>query len=392
MALPPVLYQMNKLLSYLKGDKVLWMVVILLSAISILVVYSSSNALAQKFKGGNTEAYLFKHAAIIFMGLVIMFLTGKFNYIYFSRLSQIGLFIAIPLLLFTLFKGVSAGEANRWLEIPGTGLTFQTSDFAKLALIIYVARALTVYQEQLNDIKVIFKYILIPIGIICALIFPANFSTAALLFLTCLLIMFTGRVPVKIISIIIGICLLVAVLIGTVIYIKPDLMRRGATWKARIENFINGDSQSNYQSEQAKIAVARGGPVGVGPGNSTQRNFLPQAASDFIFAILIEEYGSITGLFLLFLYLILFFRGIKILRETDKTFGGLLAVGLSFSLVFQAMINMAVAVNLLPVTGQPLPLISMGGTSIWFTSISLGIILSVSRDIYDKEKPASEIE
>lgn len=379
-----------KLTNYIKGDRVIWMVVLLLTIVSILVVYSSSNALAHKSKGGNTEYFLIKHGLICLIGFVIMYAVHKVNYKIFSRLSQIGLFISVPLLIFTLLKGVSAGEANRWLPIPGIGLTFQTSDFAKLALIVYVARVLTIKQDQLNDFKVILKSILLPVSIICALIFPANFSTAALIFLTCLLIMFVGRVPMKFIGIIVGSCLLVAVIGGSVIYVKPDIMRRGATWKARIENFIDGDSQSNYQSEQAKIAVARGFPFGVGPGNSTQRNFLPQAASDFIFAIIIEEYGLIIGLGLLFLYLILFFRSIRILRQAEKTFGGLLAVGLSFSLVFQAMINMAVAVNLFPVTGQPLPLVSMGGTSIWFTSIAIGIILSVSRQVYDKEEPQEE--
>jgi len=381
-----------KLNNYIKGDRVIWMVVFLLTIISVLVVYSSSNALAQKSKGGNTEYFLIKHGLICMMGFVIMYLVHKFNYKIFSRLSQVGLILSIPLLLFTLLKGVSAGEANRWLEIPGIGLTFQTSDFAKLALIVYVARMLTVKQDQLGDFKVILKSIILPVSIICALIFPANFSTAALIFFTCLLIMFVGRVPIKFIAAIIGSCMLVAVIGGTVIYVKPDIMRRGATWKARIENFINGDSQSNYQSEQAKIAVARGYVFGVGPGNSTQRNFLPQAASDFIFAIIIEEYGTLMGLTLLFLYLILFFRAIRILRKAEKTFGGLLAVGLSFSLVFQAMINMAVAVNLFPVTGQPLPLVSMGGTSIWFTSIAIGIILSVSREVYDTKEEELEPE
>src|SRR6201997_1897970 len=375
-----------KLNNYIKDDRVIWVVVFLLTIISILVVYSSSNALAQKSKGGNTEYFLIKHGLICMMGFVIMYLVHKFNYKIFSRLSQVGLIASIPLLLFTLLKGVSAGEANRWLEIPGIGLTFQTSDFAKLALIVYVARMLTVKQDQLKDFKVILKSIILPVSIICALIFPANFSTAALIFFTCLLIMFVGRVPLKFIGIIIGSCMLVGIIGGTVIYVKPDIMRRGATWKARIENFVNGDSQSNYQSEQAKIAVARGYGFGVGPGNSTQRNFLPQAASDFIFAIIIEEYGTLMGLTLLFLYLILFFRAIRILRKAEKTFGGLLAIGLSFSLVFQAMINMAVAVNLFPVTGQPLPLVSMGGTSIWFTSIAIGIILSVSREVYDTEE------
>lgn len=379
-----------KLLNYIKGDRVIWMVVFLLSIISVLVVYSSSNALAQKFKGGNTEAYLIKHVMIIGMGFLIMYFVHKFNYKYFSRISQIAFFLAIPLLLFTLLKGVSAGEASRWLEIPGIGLTFQTSDFAKLALIIYVARMLSVKQDQLGDFKVILRSILLPVGIICLLIFPANFSTAALLALTCLLIMYVGRVPLKYILYVIGSGVLFLMIVVFLIYNFPNAIPRGKTWKARIENFIKDDAQNNYQAEQAKIAVAKGGPLGMGPGNSTQRNFLPQAASDFIYAIIIEEYGSVTGLSLLFLYMILFFRGIKILRETDKTFGGLLAVGLSFSLVFQALINMAVAVNLFPVTGQPLPLVSMGGTSIWFTSIAIGVILSVSREVYNKDEIKEE--
>lgn len=367
----------------------IWMVVFLLSIVSILVVYSSSNALAQKFKAGNTEAYLIKHAGLIALGLVLMYFVHKLNYKYLSRISQVGYILSIPLLLFTLFKGVSAGEANRWLEIPGIGLTFQTSDFAKLALIVYVARVLTIKQDSLNDFKVILKSLLLPVAIICALIFPANFSTAALIFVTCLLIMFVGRVPLKFILAIVGTCIVGIVLFGTIIWYKPEIIKRGPTWRARIENFLVGDAQNNYQAEQAKIAVAKGGPFGVGPGNSTQKNFLPQSASDFIYAIIIEEYGSVIGIILLFLYLILLFRSIRILRSSEKTFGGLLAVGLSFSLVFQALINMAVAVNLFPVTGQPLPLVSMGGTSIWFTCVTIGVILSVSKDAVDK---ASEKE
>lgn len=382
---------MVKLFNYLKGDKVIWMVVLLLSIISVLVVYSSSNALAQKFKGGNTEAYLIKHAGLIALGFLLMYFVHKINYKYLSRVSQIAYIISIPLLLFTLLRGVSAGEANRWLEIPGIGLTFQTSDFAKLALIIYVARVLTLKQDQLGDIKVIFRSLLLPISIICLLIFPANFSTAALIFVTCLLIMFVGRVPLKFILGIVGACLVGAILFGTIIWYKPEIIKRGPTWKARIENFIKGDTQSNYQSEQAKIAVAKGGAFGVGPGNSTQKNFLPQSASDFVFAIIIEEYGSIIGLLLLFLYMILLFRSIRIMRNTEKTFGGLLAVGLSFSLVFQALINMAVAVNLFPVTGQPLPLISMGGTSIWFTCVTIGIIISVSKEADDNQSGKENI-
>ena len=362
------------------------MVVFLLSVISVLVVYSSSNALAQKNKGGDTEAYLLKHGVILILGFFIMYFIHNRNYKIFSKLAAFALALSVPLLLFTLIKGVKAGEASRWLEIPGTPLTFQTSDFAKLSLIIFVARTLALKQDELKDFSVIFKHLLLPIGMICILIFPANFSTSALIFITCLIIMFVGRVPVKFSVLIVGICFCFLLLVGTIIFVKPELIPRGATWKARIENFMKNDSQSNYQAEQAKIAVAKGGTLGLGPGNSTQRNFLPQAASDFIYAIIIEEYGSIVGLFLLFLYMILFFRSIKILRSTDKIFAGLIAVGLSFSLVFQALINMAVAVNLIPVTGQPLPLVSMGGTSIWFTSISIGIILSVSREVYPDEE------
>ena len=375
---------MVKLFNYLKGDKVIWVVVLILSLISILVVYSSSNALAQRSKSGDTEAFLIRHAGLIFAGLIIMFAVHRMNYKYLSRISMVAYFISIPLLIYTLFKGVNSGEASRWLEIPGLKLTFQTSDFAKCALIIYVARMLAIKQDQLHDIKVVFWSLLFPIGCICVLILPANFSTAALLFSTCLLILFVGRVPLKFIFGIVSCTLVAGSLFGAVIWYKPDIVKRGPTWKARIENFIIGDTQSNYQAEQAKIAVAKGGLFGMGPGNSTQKNFLPQSASDFVYAIIIEEYGFISGFILLFLYMVLLFRSIRILRETEKVFGGLLAVGLSTSLVFQALINMAVAVNLFPVTGQPLPLISMGGTSIWFTSITIGIIISVSKETIEE--------
>ena len=304
----------------------------------------------------------------------------------FSKVAQIGFIISIPLLIYTLLRGVSAGEASRWIPIPGIGLTFQSSDVAKLMLLIYVARILTLKIKELQDFKSVFKHLLLPIGIICALILPANFSTAALLFFNCILLMFLGGINIKIILKIFGICVLAAALFFAWVWLAPDTIPggRGGTWKARIENFSKGDSKSNYQSEQAKIAIATGGVIGKGPGNSTQRAFLPQASSDFIYAIIIEEYGLMSGFVLLFLYMILLYRGIKIMRDNDKPFGGLVAIGLSFSLVFQALVNMAVAVNLFPVTGQPLPLISMGGTSIWFTMIALGIILSVSRGAEEK--------
>lgn len=377
-----------KQLANLKGDRVIWTIVFLLSLLSTLVVYSSVVTLANKYKQGDAESYLIKHFITIIGGIVIMYFIHKLRYTLFSRVGQIGLFLVIPLLLFTLLKGESAGGASRWIEIPGLGLTFQSSDIAKIVLLIFVARTITVKQGQLNDLKSVLKYLILPIGVICALILPANFSTASLLFVCSLFTMFVGGIHIKIIMKIMGMCLVGAVLFVLWVWFAPESIPggRGPTWKARIENFVNGDAKSNYQSEQAKIAIAAGGVIGKGPGNSTQRAFLPQASSDFIYAIIIEEYGLFTGFVMLFLYMILLFRGIRILRDSEKTFGGLMAVALSFSLVFQALINMAVAVNLFPVTGQPLPLVSMGGTSIWFTCIAIGIILSVSRANETKER------
>jgi len=377
-----------KLFSYLKGDKVIWAIMFLLSLISVLVVYSAVVTLAHKFKQGNAESYLLKHAGLIIVGFGVAYMVHKIKYTVFSKLSQIGFFLCIPLLIYTLTSGVSAGGAERWIAIPGIGLTFQPSDLAKLTLLIYVARTLTVRQDQLQDFKSVFRYLLLPIGIICALILPANFSTAALLFVNCLFLMFIGKVKFNVIAKIIGLCLVVATLFFIWVWNSPGTIPggRGETWRSRIENFRNGKAENNYQSEQAKIAIATGGVIGKGPGNSTQRAFLPQASSDFIYAIIVEEYGLLFGFAILFLYMIFLFRGIRIVRDSEKTFGGYLAAGLTFSLVFQALINMAVAVNLFPVTGQPLPLVSMGGTSVIFTCITIGIILSVSKSIADKEE------
>lgn len=380
------------LFKYIKGDRVIWTVVLLLSLLSVMVVYSSVVTLAYRYKEGDTASYLIKHIFIVGSGIFLMYLIHKVKYSYFSRISQIAIFLAAPLLLYTLLKGVSAGDASRWLAIPGTSLTFQTSDFAKLALITYVARMLSLKQDVIKDFKQAFLPIVIPVAIICFLIFPANFSTAALLFLTCLILMFIGRMNTKHMLILIGAGLVFATLLILLIYNFPDVIKRGPTWKARIENFIEGDSESNFQAEQAKIAIAKGRVFGVGPGNSLQRNFLPQAASDFIYAIVIEEWGLITAVVIVFLYVVLLFRGVRIAIKTERTFGSLLAIGLSISLVFQAMINMAVAVNLFPVTGQPLPLVSMGGTSIWFTSIAIGIILSVSRETDAEQKEGGKHE
>jgi cell division protein FtsW len=373
------------LLKYIKGDKVIWTIVLLLSLLSILVVYSSVVALAYRYKGGDTASYLIKHVFIMSSGILLMYFIHKVKYTYFSRISQIAIIVAAPLLLYTLVNGISAGEANRWLAIPGTSLTFQTSDFAKLALIAYVARMLAIKKEVIKDFKQGFLPIIIPIAIICGLILPANFSTAALLFLTCFILMFIGRMNGKHLLMLLGSGIVFGALLIVLILKFPNAIPRGTTWKARIENYVSGDSENNFQAEQAKIAIARG-IMPQGPGNSISRNFLPQASSDFIFAIVIEEWGLLSAVLIVFLYLILLFRGIRIASKSERTFGSMLAIGLTFSLVFQAIINMCVAVGLFPVTGQPLPLISMGGTSIWFTSISLGIILSVSREVEEGEK------
>jgi cell division protein FtsW len=364
---------------YIKGDRVIWAVALLLAIFSVLVVYSSIVTLAYKYQNGNTEYYLFKHSIILFIGFLLMYFAHKVNYRYFSRISQIGLLLAIPLLLFTLLTGASINDASRWLVIPIINQTFQTSDLAKLALIMFLARMLSKRQDNIKDFNQAFLPIMIPVLIVCGLILPANFSTAAMLFVTCLVLMFIGRINLGYIISLVSIGV-VCLGIFIAIVMNSDVTNRVGTWQTRIENFIDGNAQVNYQAEQSKIAIATGGIIGKGPGRSTQRNFLPQSYSDFIFATVIEEYGIIGGTFTLLLYLILLYRGVLIAKNAPRTFGSLLAIGLSFSLVFQAMINMAVAVNLFPVTGQPLPMVSMGGTSIWFTCLAIGIILSVSRN------------
>ncbi len=374
---------------YIKGDRVIWAVVLLLAIFSVLVVYSSIVTLAYKYQGGNTEYYLFKHSIILFVGFLLMYFAHKVNYRYYSRMSQIGLLLAIPLLLFTLLTGASINDASRWLVIPIINQTFQTSDLAKLALIMFLARMLSKRQDNIKDFNQAFLPIMIPVLIVCGLILPANLSTAAMLFITCLVLMFVGRINLKyIFSLIAAGVTLLSIFIAIGLSIQETktsdtnsaLTNRVITWKNRITNFSDGSAQANYQAEQSKIAIATGGVIGKGPGRSTQRNFLPQSYSDFIFATIIEEYGIVGGTFTLLLYLILLYRGVLIAKNAPRTFGSLLAIGLSFSLVFQAMINMAVAVNLFPVTGQPLPMVSMGGTSIWFTCLAVGIILSVSRN------------
>ncbi len=374
---------MHWITNKLKGDRIIWGIVILLSLLSLLAVYSSTGTLAYKYQSGNTEYYLLKHFMLLALGVRLMYLAHLVNYPYYSRIAQVLLYIAIPLLVITLLFGSDINEAKRWLTLPIINVSFQTSDLAKLALIMYTARLLSRKQNDIKDFNKAFMPIVLPILLICLLIAPADLSTAALLFITCLLLMFIGRIKFTYMLYLGGIGIAGLGLLIMVIMLLPDHGRLG-TWQNRVESFLEGDVES-YQVTQSKIAIAKGQFFGRGPGKSTQRNFLPHPYSDFIYAIVIEEYGLLGGAMLLFLYLLFLFRTVRIVIKAPKAFGALLAVGLSLSLVIQAMINMAVAVNLLPVTGLTLPFISMGGTSLIFTSLAVGIILSVSRDVEELE-------
>lgn len=362
---------------YAKGDRTIWIVVLLLTLLSVLAVYTSTGTLAYAKQGGDTEHYLIKHTVLVLSGLFLMYITHLANYKIFSRIGQLAIWVAAPLLAITLMGG-EINDASRWLTVPIINASFQTSDLAKLALIMYLARLLSRKQEQIKEFKEAFVPLLVPIFLTCGLILPANFSTAALLFLTSMVLLYIGRVNLKYIFALAGVGI-VAFALFIVIALNFDLPGRIGTWKARIENFSSPDSEGNYQAEQAKIAIANGGLIGMGPGKSEQRNFLPHPYSDFIFAIILEEGGILLGSFVVLLYLILFLRVIRMVKYSPQSFATFLAVGCTLMLLFQAFINMAVAVNLFPVTGQALPLVSMGGTSIWFTSIAIGIILCVSR-------------
>lgn len=378
---------------YFKGDRVIWGVIFTLSIFSLLAVYSSTGTLAYKYQEGNTAYYIIKHFVLLAAGLGIIFITHLIPYKYYSRLSQLFLYLSIFLLAITLVMGTSLNQASRWLTLPGLGFTIQTSDFAKLALIMYIARVLSLRQDdkKLNDFNGAFVSLILPIVIVCGLIMPANLSTAVILFSTSFLLMFIGRVKVKYLVGVgfVGVLVVALIIAGVIISGKQG---RVGTWQHRIESFTSGESEDNYQIEQSKIAIATGGIFGKGPGNSTQRNFLPHPYSDFIYSIIVEEYGFFGGVIVLFLYLFLLYRAGVIVRKSRRTFAAFLAIGLTISLVFQAMINMGVAVHLFPVTGQTLPLVSMGGSSILFTGVAFGIILSVSRSIEKNEELITEPE
>ncbi|MBL7699514.1 MAG: FtsW/RodA/SpoVE family cell cycle protein [Chitinophagaceae bacterium] len=380
------------------GDKVIWATVVLLALVSLLVVYSSTGLLAYRYNKGNTEIYLFKQVMFITIGVAIIYFAHRVNYTLYSKWSRILFLISIPLLIWTLFYGVRLNEGSRWIRLPIINLTFQTSDLAKLALFMYLGRMLSRRQDVIKDFRKGFVPVIIPVLVTCALVAPANLSTALLIGSTSLLLMFIGRVSMKHIGATVGIAaipVVILVFIAMGYYDKeegkckdlPAILEVGRmpTWIKRVQNFVyaskQSDKEENYQVNQAKIAIAKGGLIGLGPGNSEQRNFLPHPYSDFIYAIIIEEYGMIGGMFIIFIYLVFLYRSIRIFKRCPYAFGAFLALGLSFTLVIQALINMAVNVNLFPVTGVTLPLVSMGGSSFLFTCLAIGIILSVARNV-----------
>jgi cell division protein FtsW len=359
----------------LQGDRVIWAVVFALSLISILVVYSSIGTLAYK-RTESAESFLIKHTLTVFIGIAAMWFAHRVDYRYYSKLSKFALWISVPLLIYTFTNGITINDASRWIHVPIIG-SFQPSDFASLALIVNLASMLSKRQQNMDDIKESLIPILFWCGIISGLIALTNLSTAVLLLLTSMLIMFIGRVPAKYLAMLV----FVGVLFGA-LAVKFGV--RGETAQNRIADFMN-NSELPFQAKHARIAVATGGVAGKGPGNSDQRNILPHPYSDFVYAIVIEEYGMIGGVVVIILYLVLLHRGMKAAYNSDRAFGGLLSAGLSFDLVCQALVNMGVVVGLGPITGQPLPLVSMGGTSMVFTGLAVGIILSVSRGERDQE-------
>jgi cell division protein FtsW len=389
---------MNKLLINIKGDKPLWVVFILLASFSFLPVYSSASNLAYLYGDGNTFSYLFKHFIHLSLGFFLMYMVHKIPYRYFRGISILMIPIILVLLAYTIFQpsiSDSITNSNRWIRIPIVGFGFQPSTLASIIILIYVARYLSKIKDKLITFSQSILPLWVPVFLTISLILPANFSTSAILFSMVMLLCFLGGYPIKyLIGILSSAVILFSIFILSV-KAYPDLFpNRVDTWKSRIENFVDSkEIKSNYQIEKAKIAIATGGITGLGPGKSVQKNFLPQSSSDFIFAIIVEEYGLIGGLTLIFLYLWFLFRVIIISNKSNSVFGSLLAIALGIPIVFQALVNMAVAVQLFPVTGQPLPLISSGGTSIWMTCLAIGIIQSVrigseiSEDEIDENNP-----
>ncbi len=391
----------NNLVSKTKGDRVIWGIVVILTLVSLLVVYSSTGSLAYKYSK-STESYLFKQFAFIILGVLVIYFAHRVNYTIYSRVAKLLFLISIPLLIYTYFFGTKLNEGSRWIMLPVINMTFQTSDMAKLALFMYLSRQLSRKQNVIKDFKQGFLPVIIPVAIICLLIAPANLSTAMLIAGTSFMLMFIGRVNTKHILLTIGIAVVPIILLLTIAvkyydetaHKAKDLpavfsVGRIPTWVGRIQTFIYSNKEDEneklYQINQAKIAIANGGWLGKGPGNSQQRNFLPHSYSDFIYAIIIEEYGLIGAGFMVFIYLLFLYRCIRLYRKCPFAFGAFLALALSFTLVIQAIANMGVAVGAFPNTGVTLPLVSMGGSSFLFTCLSIGIILSVARNVEQLE-------
>jgi len=373
---------MTEFFRNIKGDRTIWAIIGALALFSFLPVYSASTNLVYVAGKGTTLGYLVKHALLLVLGFGIVYATHKIPYRYFSGLSVLILPVVILLLVYTLTQGtvIEGANASRWIRIPFVGIGFQTSTLASVVLMIYVARYLSRNKEKEILFKESILYLWVPVALVLALILPANFSTTAISFTMILILCFLGGYPIKYLAGIVGAGILVLALFIFSAHAFPDAMKnsRVGTWTSRIENFASGEEEDNYQAEKAKIAIASGEIYGKGPGKSVQKNFLPQSSSDFIYAIIGEEFGLLGAIMIIILYLGLLFRLVIIATKTTTIFGTLLVLGVGLPIIFQALINMAVAVGLFPVTGQPLPLISTGGTSIWMTCFAIGIVLSVS--------------
>ncbi len=380
------------------GDKVIWAIVVLLTLMSLLAIYSSTGTLAYKMTK-SPESYLFKQIGLVAAGVIIIYIAHLVNYTFYSRVALLLYAISIPMLIYTLFFGTNLNDANRWVKLPIINLTFQTSDLAKLALFMYLSRKLSKKQDVIKDFKKGFIPLITPVFFICILIAPANLSTALLTGATSLILLFIGRVSIKhlaLVVLVVAIPLSILVGVANMYYDEttgkpkpiPEMLTKGRieTWIKRVQNFMYAEKESSsYQVQQSKIAIAKGDWAGLGPGNSQARNFLPHPYSDYIYSIIVEEYGLLGGIAVLMIYLLFLLRCIRIMKKCPYAFGAFLSLGLSFTLVIQAMANMAVNVNLFPVTGVTLPLISMGGSSFLFTCSAIGIILSVAKNVESLE-------
>lgn len=380
---------MNEIKLRIEGDRNLWVISLILAVVSLLAVYSTSSHIAYQ-NSGNIARIMVKHAGFLFTGYALMYIAHRQSYRRFGPLSLMVLPIVLILLVITLMQGTTINEANasRWLRVGG--LTFQTSALASLVLLIYIARYLSQNLGKHDSFKNSFLKLILPILLVCGLILPANLSTAAIVFVLALMLMFIGQFPIKYLATIIFTGIAGLAIFILVVKAFPGISNRVDTWESRVESFFNGSSEEGYQVEKARMAIAQGGILGKGAGKSVHKNFLPQSNSDFIYAVIVEEYGMVGGLFLLTIYLMLFFRILRTATKAPTFFGSLLTVAAGSGLMVQAFVNMGVAVSIFPVTGQTLPLISAGGSSIWMSCLALGIIISVSRSFQGESADIKE--